>query len=76
MNSGAQLPAVPSRELQFPWVTSRNFHGQFWLDGALGRKKQRDREQRRGAWSRSREEVRHPREKWAVSPALSRLCQC
>ena len=27
----------------------------------------------RGAWSRSREEVRHPREEWVVSPVLSHL---
>lgn len=76
MRPDAQIPGVPSRELQLPGVTSRNFRGHFWLDGAWGRKEQGGREQRevrRGLLSGGKEGVRSPRERGRVSPALSHL---
>lgn len=74
MRSDAQSLAVSSRELRLPWVKPRNFHGQFWLDGALeekrkGQKVEGDEKRRLGPGQGG---VRSPRKEWK-QPTLSYL---
>lgn len=66
--------AVSSRELRLPWVRPRNFHGQFWLDGALGREKKGGRkvEGKKRRLGPGQGGVRSPR-KERKQPTLSHL---